>query len=177
MKRKNIKQTIKEYFFINPTAKLRVRQIEKNLDLPLPSVIKYCKELASEGILKIIKISGVVFYAADRTNENYALEKKFFNIKQLYDSGFVKYVREELHNPTIIVFGSYAKGEDIEESDIDIYVETLSEKQITLKKFEKKLKRKIQIFRFKNMREIKNKHLANNILNGFVLNGFIEVFK
>ena len=38
-------------------------------------------------------------------------------------------------------------------------------------------KRKIQIFNFKNIKEIKNVFLANNILNGITLNNFIEVFK
>ena len=177
MRRKNIKQIIKEYFFVNPTVKLRVRQIEKNLRLPLPSVIRYCKELKNEGILKIIKTSGVVFYTADRGNENFILEKKLFNIKQLYVSGLIRYLKEELHNPTIVVFGSYAKGEDIDGSDIDLYIETLSKKEINLKIFEKVLHRKIQLFKSKNIKELKNPHLANNIINGVVLNGFVEIFK
>ena len=42
---------------------------------------------------------------------------------------------------------------------------------------EKLLKRKIQIFRHKNLNEISNPHLANNIINGITLNNYIEVFK
>ncbi len=177
MKRKNIKQTIKEYFFVNPTAKLRVRQIEKTLKLPLPSVIKYCKELKQERILKIIKTSGVVFYTADRSSEDFVLEKKLYNIKQLYACGLLNYLKEELHNPQLIVFGSFSKGEDTEISDIDLYIETLSKKKVDFKKFEKELKRKIQVFRFANIKKVKNPNLANNILNGIILNGFVEVFK
>jgi len=177
MKRKNIKEKIKEYFFVNPTERLRVRQIEKTLDLPLPSVIRYCKELKNEGILRTIKTSGIVFYTADRINENFLLEKKLYNIKQLFLSGLIKYLKEEFHNPLIILFGSYARGEDSEESDIDLYLETTSEKKVNLKKFEEKLKRKIQVFKFTSSKEIKNIHLANNIMNGIVLNGFVEVFK
>jgi len=52
MKTYNIKEKIKEYFFMNPTAKLRVRQMERELKLPLPSVIRYCRELEKEGILR-----------------------------------------------------------------------------------------------------------------------------
>ena len=83
----------------------------------------------------------------------------------------------ELSNPPIVLFGSFAKGEDIEDSDIDLYIETLSKKNIDLEKFEKLLKRKIQIFRHKNLNEISNPHLANNIINGIILNNYIEVFK
>ncbi|RLI96702.1 MAG: hypothetical protein DRO96_02470 [Candidatus Aenigmatarchaeota archaeon] len=111
-----------------------------------------------------------------RANENYLLEKKLYNIKSLYVSGLVEFLKVELSNPSIILFGSYAKGEDTERSDIDLYIETPSKKDITLEKFEKKLKRNIQIFRHKNLFEIKNKDLVNNIINGIVLNGFVEVF-
>lgn len=176
MKIKNIKENIKEYFFVNPTAKLRVREIERILKLPLPSVIRYCKELEKEGILAIIKIGSVNFYTASR-NERYLLEKKLFNIKQLYESSIIEYLKIELSNPPIILFGSFSKGEDLEESDIDLYIETPSNKMINLEKFEKILKRNIQILKHKHLNKITNTHLKNNIINGITLNNFIEVFK
>lgn len=179
MKTKNIsiKEKIKEYFFVNPTAKLRVREIEKKLNLPIPSVIRYCKELMEEGLLTTIKTGNVVFYTSDRANSLFILEKKLFNIKSLYTSELIEFLKTELSNPPIIVFGSYSKGEDIEESDIDLYIETPSKIQPSLEKFEKILNRKIQIFEHKNINEIKNKNLANNIINGIVLNNYVEVFK
>ena len=177
MKNKNIKQIIIDYFFINPTAKLRVREMERILKLPLPSIIRYCRELEKEKILSIIKTGSVMFYTADRTSEKYLLEKRLYNIKTMYESGTVEYIKRELSNPAIVLFGSYAKGEDTEESDIDMYLETLSKRDLNLKKFEKTLKRKIQIFRHKNLKEIQNPHLENNIINGILLNGFVEVFK
>ncbi len=177
MARKNIKKIIKEYFFVNPSAKFRVREIERTLNLPLPSVIRYCKELKNEGILTTIKTGKVVFYTSDRANNNFLLEKKLYNLKSLYICGLVNFLRFELSNPVIILFGSYARGEDIENSDIDLYIETPSKKNVNTKKFEEFLKRDIQIFIHKNIREIKNKNLANNIVNGIMLNGFIEVFK
>jgi len=176
MKRRNIKQKIKEYFFIKPREKLRVREIERALKLPLPSVIRYCKELLEEDILKIIKTGNVVFYTGSRS-ENYLLEKKLYNIKKLYTSGLVEYLKTSLNNPVLVVFGSYCKGEDVEDSDIDLYIESFSNNKIKVEKFEKKLGRKIQIFKHKNIKDIKNKHLANNIVNGVVLNNYIEVFK
>mgnify|MGYP001606350955 FL=1 len=69
MKRKNIKDIIKNHFFINPSDKLRVREIERILKIPLPSVIRYCKELEVERFLRINKIGNSVFYTADRINK------------------------------------------------------------------------------------------------------------
>lgn len=177
MKRKHIKNTIKEYFFTNSTIKLRVREIERTLNLPLPSIIDYTKELVKEKILKKIIIGNVTFFSADRSSEEFLLQKKLFNIKEIYNSKLIKYIKEEYSNPITILFGSYSKGEDTENSDIDLYIETPSKKDFNLSKYEKILKRKIQVFNYKNIKEIKNNHLINNILNGIILNNFIEVFK
>ena len=177
MKTKIIKDEIKNYFFVNPTAKLRVRQIERELKLPLPSVIRYTKELEKEEILKKENIGGIVLFSANRSSINFLIEKKMFNIKQIYCSGLIDNFVKEYFNPTIVLFGSFSKGEDLDDSDIDLYIETPSKKDINLNRFEKILKRKIQIFKYNHIRQITNVHLANNIINGIVLNGFLEVLK
>src|SRR3989344_1876102 len=137
MKRKDIKQSIKEYFFINPSARLRVREIERALKFPLPSVIRYCKELEKERILVIIRTGSVSFFTAN-SNEKYFLEKKLCNIKMLYNCGIIEYLKLELSNPPVIIFGSYSQGEDTEDSDIDLYIETPSNKQVNLDKYNKR---------------------------------------
>lgn len=177
MKTKSIKHLIKEYFFENPTEKLRVRQIERVLKVPLPSVIRYTKELEKEEILKINETAGVKFFTADRLSKKFLVEKTLFNIKSLSSSGLLSYLIENYSNPTIVVFGSYSKGEDIEKSDIDIYIETSSKKNISLEKFEKILHRRIQLFIHSDIKKISNPMLSNNIINGIILNGFLEVFK
>ena len=141
----------------------------------MPSVINYSKELEKEGMLTTIKTGNVVFYTADKLNPNFLLEKKLFNIKSLYQSGLINFLKIELSNPSIIVFGSYSKGEDTEDSDIDLFIESPSRKEINLNEFENKLKRHIQMFRHNKITEIKNKDLINNIINGVLLNGFVEV--
>jgi predicted nucleotidyltransferase len=175
MKRKDIKKTIMEHFFMHPNAKLRVREIERILKLPLPSVIKYCRELEKEGILVRESLGNVTFYTASRS-EQYLLEKKLYNIRSMYASGLVQYLKKELSNPPVILFGSYSKGEDNEDSDIDLYVESPSRKTMALGAFESKLKRHIQIFRHTGICEVKNTHLANNIINGIPLNNQVEAF-
>lgn len=174
---KSIKDRIREHFFVNPSVKLRVRQIERELKLPLPSVIRYCKELEEERILQRVETGGIILYTSDRNSVTYLLEKKLFNIKSIFDSGLIDYLAIEYSNPAIVIFGSYSRGEDIENSDIDIYIETAKKHTFNLNKFEKILNRKIQVFNYKSVKEISNIHLANNIINGLTLNGFLEVFK
>ena len=173
---KGIKIRIKEYFFLNPTIKIRVRQIERQAQVPLPSVIRYTRELEEEKFLKSSEIAAVITYSADRTSQQFLLEKKLFNIQQLFSSGLIDFLREKLSNPPIIVFGSYSRGEDLEKSDIDFYLEIPSKKKIDLARFEKRLQRTIRVFTYKKIQNVENKELANNIINGITLNGFVEVF-
>lgn len=174
---KSIKDKIKEYFMQNPSQRLRVRQIERKLKLPLPSVIKYCKELKKEGILKIFEIERVKFYTSDRASKIFLLEKKLFNIRLIFNSGLIEHLIKEYSNPAIVLFGSYSKGEDTETSDIDLYLESPKKETIKLNIFEEKLERKVQLFIFNSLSKIQNKELANNIINGITLNGHLEVFK
>jgi predicted nucleotidyltransferase len=176
MKAKSIKQRIQEHFFQNPLEKMRLRQIERALSVPLPSVIRYVKELKEEKILQTVEVAGVTFYTADRSSKRFLMEKTFFNTRSLADSGLTKYLVKQYGNPTIILFGSYSRGEDTGSSDIDIYVESASKQKMALEKFEKILGRKIQLFVHSSIKNISNPHLANNIINGISLNGFIEVF-
>ena len=176
MKTYNIKEKIKGHFFMNPTAKLRVRQIEREIKLPLPSVIRYCKELEKEEVLKKETISGISAYSADRNSKKFLIAKRLFNINSIFESGLIDYIVKEYFNPVIVLFGSYSKGEDIEESDIDLYVETPKKQEFNLKKFEKILSRRIQLFNYRNIKEVQNHHLSNNIINGITLNNHLEAF-
>ena len=176
MKTYNIKEKIKEHFLMNPTKKMRVRQIERELKLPLPSVIRYCRELEREEILKKETTSEVSTYSADRTSRKFFIAKRLFNIKSIFESGLLDYIVKEYFNPVIVLFGSYAKGEDTEESDIDLYVETPKKQEFSLQKFEKILNRKIQVFNYKNIKNMPNLHLRNNIINGITINNFLEAF-
>lgn len=175
MIRKSIKSRILEYFLKNPTQRLRVREIERKVKVPLPSAIKYAKEMENEGILKTVDVSRMKLYTADRSSKNFLFEKKLYNLRSIHDSGIVEHIVKQCSNPTIMLFGSYFRGEDIESSDIDLYIE--SQKKISLEQYERKLDRKIQPFFYGNIQKVENKDLANNIINGIILNGFLEVLK
>jgi predicted nucleotidyltransferase len=75
---------------------------------------------------------------------------------------------------SIILFGSASKGEDLKESDIDLFVLSNKEK-LDLEKFEKKINRKINIMFSSNFSSL-SKELKNNIINGVILGGYLKVF-
>jgi len=63
----------------------------------------------------------------------------------LYESSLKEYLSEKFPGSLIILFGSYAYGEDTISSDIDIAIIGYKKKEIDLKKFEGFLKRKIRL--------------------------------
>lgn len=172
----NNKLVLRNYFFTYPNKKLRIREIQRQAQLPITSVIRYTKELTQENILEKITIGKTVFYTANKTSKEYKRQKTLYNIQQLHTTGLLDTLIQKTHNSPIRLFGSYAHAEDTEESDIDIYIQTPEKITLNLQPYEKKLFREIQIFSEKNITELKNKQLANNIINGIPLNGYIEVY-
>ncbi|MGV8172113.1 MAG: nucleotidyltransferase domain-containing protein [Candidatus Woesearchaeota archaeon] len=170
----NIKTKIIEYFFINPTKKLRIRQIERETNSPLPSVIRYVKELIEEGLLKKEEISNITIYSANRMNPKYLLYKKLNNIESIYTSGILEYIESECSPDCIILFGSASKGEDIESSDIDLYVQS-SQKALDFRKFSI-LGRIISVFFEQNFNSL-SIELKNNIINGIILKGYLIAYE
>lgn len=175
MIRKNNKLLLQEHFFVNPTSALRVRELERATNLPLPSITRYVKELIREGIVQKKIMGTTTFYTAHRTDERYRAQKILYNLNALHETGLIQHLINHYHNAPLRLFGSYSRGEDTEDSDIDIYVQTPLE-SVSLATFEKKLKRTVQLFTYKDIHAIPNKELANNIVNGIPLNGYIEVF-
>ena len=102
-------------------------------------------------------------------------DKIIYNITSILESDVITYIEEKLMPKSIVLFGSYARGEDIENSDIDLFVECKKE-ELDLEKFEKKLSRGIELH-FNDKFTLYPKELKNNIINGIVLSGFLEGYR
>lgn len=166
---------ILKFFLIKPTYGFSLRELERLSGLGLPSVKKYVLEFVKQSLVVAKRIKRFNLYVANREDKKFKRIKIFYNIRKMYESGLVDFINRKLSYPTIVLFGSLAKGDDVESSDIDLFIES-QEKNIDLSKFEKKLGRRIQVFIHKSIRGVRNKYLMNNIVNGIVLEGFLEVF-
>ena len=96
-------------------------------------------------------------------------------MRRIKDSGLLSALNKFYLKPTIVLFGSASFGLDTETSDFDLLI--ISEKRKAfphIKKFEKKLKRKLQLFIVGNISDLKSKHLLNNVLNGITLQGRVK---
>ena len=168
-----------EICFVNPTKKNYLMDISRKIELAHTSVKKNLDKLVRlELVIESVEKKGgrkFPLYKADIDNRLFKEYKMIYNLSSLLESGVVEFIEEKLMPKSIIVFGSYQRGEDTEKSDIDIFVEC-KEEEINLNKFEKKLHRKIQLH-FKEDFALYPKELKNNIINGIVMKGFLEGFK
>ena len=161
-------------FLDSPTESFRLREIARLTKISPPSVINYLKEFEKDGLIQKRIKREIPFYTSMRDNSNFILYKKISILFELNDSGLIDYLWDKLSPEAIILYGSYSKGESIENSDVDLFI-LGKNKNIDLINFEKKLNKRLHILFKESTKEIPNE-LKNNILNGIILKGYIKVF-
>ena|SRR3989344_7109419 len=168
-----------EVFFINPTKKHYLMDISRSIGLAHTSVKKNLDKLIKLGLIieSIEKKGGRKFplYRANLDNKPFKKYKIIYNISAILESKLIEFIEEKLTPKSIVLFGSYQRGEDIEKSDIDLFIEC-KEEELDISSFEKKLVRKIELHFNDNFNSY-SKELKNNIINGVVLSGFLEGYK
>ena len=158
-------------FFEDNYARVNVREYARLTDISPPSASKLLRSMQNEGLLKSEKENRYIFYSADRMNALFVNLCRAYWHSNFRKAGLLDYLEKELVNPLVVLFGSFSKAEINQDSDIDLAVFSVSNKELDLSAFEKKLKRNIQMFLFKDASAVKNKELLKNIRNGFVLLG------
>ena len=165
---------ILQEFFDFPRKNFQIREISRKTEISQPSVINHLKELVKEGLIIKEKIGIYPTYKANRENEFFKTYKKADLILRINQAGLVDYIQDSCLPNSILLFGSASKGEDIEESDIDLFIQSL-EKKLKLEKYEKLLNRKISLFFEENFSKL-NPELKNNIINGTIIKGYLKIF-
>jgi len=161
-----------QVFFEDCYRRLGVREYSRITKISPPTASKILFEFRKQGLLLMEKERNYLLFYSNKENKNFIdLSRIYWNNKL---NEIVSYLDANLVNPTIVLFGSLSKGEVLLNSDIDIAVFG-SRKEIDLSGFEKKLKRKIQLFFFDSVKNIENKELSNNILNGYILKGRLKL--
>ena len=110
-----------------------LRQIAKELNIPLTTVMRLSRSLVDESVLDFREIGKSKQFFLKDTLESLVYEhmaEHYKKLKILQKPLIRKVVQEVLEiakeNQLIILFGSYAKGLEDKDSDIDLYVETKS---------------------------------------------------
>ena len=158
-------------FFEDCYREVGVREYSRLRTISPPTASKLLDSYFKEGLLKKRVYRTNILFSAKRDNrtlKNLSLiywENKFSELLDYLDSVF--------YSPEIILFGSLSKLEVSENSDLDLAIFSKIDKKLDLVKFEKKLGRKIQLFMFKSLGDVKG-NIRESILNGFVLRGELK---
>jgi len=172
------KITILKPFFENPNKNFYIREVSKITGINHTTIRQYLNKFVKESILFLEKQGLYPSYKLISSKKTLNL-KLFFNLEKLRTSHLISYLEKEYDFPVIILFGSYAKAMDDKNSDIDLGLISNIKKKDNLKKYEKILDKEISIHKFTKRSwqcaKIKNSRLINNISNGIVLSGELEV--
>lgn len=167
---------VAEIFFNEPTKEHYLTEVSKKAKLAHTSVKKHLKTLEEAEIIKERKEKkeSRIFpiYRAEIESKEYKFYKKTYNLERIRT--LTAFLNDKLMPKNIILFGSFSRGEDTEGSDIDLFLEC-KEQEVVLSKFETYLNRKIQLHFKSNFKDY-SKELKNNIINGIVLQGYLEAF-
>ncbi|WP_424359657.1 nucleotidyltransferase domain-containing protein [Methanocella sp. MCL-LM] len=169
------RQRVLKLFFDGPAIRLHVREVARRADLSPPGAKKILEALEKEGLLIREPTPIVVEYRGNYDNDIFLAWKRSMNLFSLHSCGLVKYLTDHYGIPEcIVLFGSYARGEDTAQSDIDLAIVTEKDDIPETYSFEDKLRRKISIHLIKKMRDV-DAGFINSLANGIVLHGYLEV--
>ncbi len=159
---------------------LSMRGIASLLNVSPAAVSKALPLLEKEGLVRMEKSAtmNLLSIGFNRDNEIAVGLKRAENLRMIYESGLYSFLFEEFPGCTIMLFGSYSRGEDVCNenacSDIDMAVIGAKEKRAELARFEKALGRRVSLNFYGSWGGI-HRRLKNSILSGILLKGSVEL--
>lgn len=166
------KYKILQVFFDFPNKKFQLRQLSRITKISLPSIKKYVEDLVKQDLISEVK-GGVYKGYKSCFSQQYKILKRNDLLLRLNESGLIKEIQTMFTPNCIILYGSAVQGTDDERGDVDIFVQS-TKKELDTSKYEKKIKRTINILYEPNIQKIDNS-LKNTLSNGIVLHGFLKV--
>lgn len=172
------KRDILEPFFREPSRKFHLRELARILGWGPGRVERKLREFIQKGVITERKEKIFNVYAANKDSEEFKLLKLLYTLIKI--QGMIERIERELRYPeAIVLFGNARRGEDDEQSDVDICV-IGRETEVDLRELKKELNRNISIF-FLDRKKLdklrrENPELINNIINGVVFRGYLKVF-
>lgn len=171
------------YFFEEPYKEVYLRELARKVELSIFSLKNAVDDLVEEGLLLERREGRLRYLKANMENLFFKRLKIAFNVKKILDSGIVNYLKETTPaTSSVVLFGSWTKGEDDRKSDIDILLIGQKPKRINVSDFEIELGRKVEltILRWSEWRKKAKEDRAfylEVITNGIVFYGNLPVIE
>ncbi|MEK6940706.1 MAG: nucleotidyltransferase domain-containing protein [Nanoarchaeota archaeon] len=168
------------WFYAFPNTKIGLTELSKSIKTSKTATKEAVEDLTKKEFLQK-EIIGKSWLISTNQKHKYSTTKKIpYNLEKIYESEILDKIHKTIPQARAIsLFGSYRWGDDTEESDIDIAIEVLDNKQIEISKlctikylgYRKNIQVNIHTF----SRNKIDLNLFSNIANGIILEGFLEV--
>ena len=165
--------------FDSPNKSFHIRELAKKTGLSTTAITgrHFLKDLERYGLIKVEKTDLATNIRANLESDAYSFYKKIFNLYLLERYGLIWTLKEVYKPEAIILFGSFAKGEDTENSDIDILIVTQRKAAGIgdfIKQFEKEVNRKVNLHFLESVSS-STAEFKNALANGIVLHGYLKI--
>src|SRR3989344_3615850 len=119
------KNKVIEILFRYPEKEFSLSDLAREAGVAKANIGRILEEFQEAGLIQIEKLSKIWRIKANQTNWRYIRSKIVYNLNSVYKIGLVEFLVEYFNNPkAIVLFGSFRKGEDLSDSDIDIAIES-----------------------------------------------------
>lgn len=168
-----------QWFFAYPDKEIGLNNLAEALGIAKTTARRVVLQLVNEGFLVKEELGKVWRIYCNKNHVYNHTLKIAFNLEKVYLSGILPEIYRIIPNArAVVLFGSYRKGDDTENSDVDIAVEVLGNKELKIIELgilpelghRKNVAVNLHIF----SRNKIDLNLFSNIANGIVLEGFLE---
>jgi predicted nucleotidyltransferase len=139
---------------------------------------KWLKKYVDKGLLNHVREKRKFpYFTVGKNNQFYHSLKRVYALNELHKCGLIPKLLSLKDAKTVIIFGSIARGDWYEDSDIDIFIfgnPTDFNRQI----YEERLHRSIELHTFHTKKDIEKvkSGLIENVVNGYIVKGRIQDF-
>lgn len=168
------------WFFAYPAEDFTLNELHTSVGMAKTTAREAVNLLLKDGFLDIKTIGRLWRIRANPKHEYFYTKKIAYNLAMVYESRLLDQINKNHPNSlAVVLFGSYRKGDDIPESDLDIAVEILGGEPIKVMElgvisqfgYRQNVKVNLHVF----SRNKIDLNVFSNIANGIVLQGFLEV--
>ncbi len=168
------------WFYAYPRAKIGLTDLSKSINSSKTATKQIIESLIQIQFLHRDIVGKAWLLSANQKHIYFITKKIPYNLSIVYESGILAAIYNLIPSPrAVILFGSYRWGTDVEESDIDIAVEIIDNKELqiiplgTIEQlgYRKNVPVNLHVF----SRNKIDLNLFTNLANGIVLDGLLEV--
>ncbi|MDD5191562.1 MAG: nucleotidyltransferase domain-containing protein [Candidatus Nanoarchaeia archaeon] len=167
------------WFYAYPRTKIGLTDLARYIRSSKTATKQVIESLVQIQFLNKDVIGKAWLLYANQKHPYFITKKIPYNLTIIYESGVLDAIHKSIPSPrAIVLFGSYRWGSDVEDSDIDIAVEVVNNQELQIIRlgeieqlgYRKNVPVNLHIF----SRNKIDLNLFANIVNGIVLDGFME---